>query len=98
MRAWLAMLLVLSGAPAASPARAAEPAALHQVPTGSEVSQWISAPSDGVSLNLANDGGALRMDFDFHGHGGWAAARRPVNIDVPENFRFVFRLRGEMQP
>ena len=66
--------------------------------TGSEVSQWTPAPSDGVSLNLANDNGALRMDFDFHGHGGWAAARRPVNIDVPENYRFVFRLRGEMQP
>src|SRR5947209_6043141 len=66
--------------------------------TGSEVSQWTSAPSDGVSLNLANDSGALRMDFDFHGHGGWAAARRPVNIDVPENYRFVFRRRGEMQP
>jgi hypothetical protein len=66
--------------------------------TGSEVSQWTSAPSDGVSLSLANDGGALRMDFDFHGHGGWAAARRPVNIDVPENYRFVLRLRGEMQP
>jgi hypothetical protein len=66
--------------------------------TGSEVSQWTSAPSDGVSLNLASDGGALRMDFDFHGHGGWAAARRPVNIDVPENYRFVFRLRGDMPP
>ncbi|HEX3108348.1 MAG TPA: discoidin domain-containing protein [Thermoanaerobaculia bacterium] len=66
--------------------------------TGSEVSQWTPAPSDGVSLNLANDSGALRMDFDFHGHGGWAAARRPVNIDVPENYRFVFRLRGEMPP
>jgi hypothetical protein len=66
--------------------------------TGSEVAQWTSAPSDGVSLNLANDNGALRMDFDFHGHGGWAAARRAVNIDVPANYRFMFRLRGEMQP
>jgi hypothetical protein len=66
--------------------------------TGSEVSQWTSAPSDGVSLNLANDNGSLRMDFDFHGHGGWAAARRAVNIDVPANYRFVFRIRGEMQP
>ena len=62
------------------------------------VSQWTAAPSDGVSLNLAQDNGALRMDFDFHGHGGWAAARRPVDIVLPANYRFVFRLRGEMQP
>jgi len=62
------------------------------------VSQWTAAPSDGVSLNLAHDSDALRMDFDFHGHGGWAAARRPVDIVLPENYRFVFRLRGEMQP
>src|SRR5436305_3303183 len=63
-----------------------------------DVSRWIAAPSDGVSLNLVEDHGAMRMDFDFRGHGGWAAARRAVNIDLPENYRFVFRLRGEMQP
>src|SRR5260221_1790366 len=62
------------------------------------VSQWTAAPSDGVSLSLVQDSGALRLDFDFHGHGGWAAARRPVDIVLPENYRFVFHLRSEMQP
>ena len=63
-----------------------------------DVSKWTSAPSDGVSLALAEDRGAMRMDFDFHGHGGWAAARRKVSIDLPDNYRFVFRLRGETPP
>jgi hypothetical protein len=63
-----------------------------------DVSKWTAAPSDGVSLNLAEDRGAMRMDFNFRGHGGWAAARRTVNIDLPENYRFAFRLRGETPP
>ncbi|HEV7574092.1 MAG TPA: discoidin domain-containing protein, partial [Thermoanaerobaculia bacterium] len=63
-----------------------------------DVSKWTAAPSDGVSLNLVEDRGAMRMDFDFRGHGGWAAARRTVNINVAENYRFVFRVRGETPP
>jgi hypothetical protein len=63
-----------------------------------DVSKWTAAPSDGVSLNLVADRGAMRMDFDFRGHGGWAAARRNVNLDLPGNYRFGFRLRGETPP
>src|SRR3954468_3210741 len=63
-----------------------------------DVSKWTAAPSDGVSLNLVEDRGAMRMDFDFRGHGGWAAARRTVNIVVPANYRFAFRVRGEAPP
>jgi hypothetical protein len=63
-----------------------------------DVSKWTAAPSDGVSLNLAADHGAMRMDFNFRGHGGWAAARRSVNIDLPANYRFAFRVRGETPP
>jgi hypothetical protein len=63
-----------------------------------DVSKWTAAPSDGVSLNLVEDHGAMRMDFDFRGHGGWAAARRAASIELPENFRFAFRLRGETPP
>lgn len=63
-----------------------------------DVSKWTAAPSDGVSLNLVPDNGAMRMDFDFRGHGGWAAARRNVSIDLPDNYRFAFRVRGETSP
>ncbi|MEA2163751.1 MAG: hypothetical protein QOK37_1878 [Thermoanaerobaculia bacterium] len=60
-----------------------------------DVAKWTAAPSDGVSLALVHDHGAMRMDFDFRGHGGWAAARRAVNRTLPDNYRFAFRLRGE---
>src|SRR3954447_15163951 len=63
-----------------------------------DVSKWTAAPSDGVSLNLVPGRGAMRMDFDFRAHGGWAAARRNVNIDLPANCRFAFRLRGDTPP
>lgn len=64
----------------------------------SDISKWTAAPSDGVSLTLVPDHGAMRMDFDFRGHGGWAAARRTASIELPENYRFAFRLRGETPP
>ena len=60
--------------------------------------RWQAAPSDGVELKLSSDQGALRMDFDFHGHAGWAAARTPVDITVPANYRFNLRVKGETPP
>jgi hypothetical protein len=63
-----------------------------------DVAKWTAAPSDGVALNLSEDHGAMRMDFDFRGHGGWAAARRSVDIALPDNYRFAFRVRGETPP
>jgi hypothetical protein len=58
-------------------------------------SDWKAAPSDGVDLKLTADHGVMRMDFDFHGHGGWAAIRKPVDITLPANYRFHLRTRGE---
>lgn len=64
-----------------------------------ETSAWLSAPADGVRLELAADvgvaGSALRLDFDFQGHAGYAIARRVVAIELPENYAFSFRIRGE---
>src|SRR5258708_35323682 len=56
--------------------------------------KWTAAPSDGVSLNLVPDHGAMRMDFDFRGHGGWAAAPRAGGGARPGNFRLPFRPCG----
>src|SRR5262249_11268504 len=57
------------------------------------------SPSSGVTLTLASANGArgkaLRLDFDFHGRAGWAAVRRPVSIDLPENYEIAFAWRGE---
>jgi Bacterial alpha-L-rhamnosidase 6 hairpin glycosidase domain len=67
---------------------------------------WTAAPSDGVRLSLAADAGAgggaigksLRMDFDFGGHAGWAAARKAFPIRLPENWAIDLRLKGETSP
>lgn len=64
-----------------------------------EPGAWRPAPADGVALTLSpaqGDGGkALRLDFDFRGHAGWAAIRREVAIDLPENWELGLRLHGE---
>ena len=57
--------------------------------------QWQESPSDGVDMQLGADDGVLRIDFDFRGGGGFAIARLPLDIEVPENYEFSFLLRGE---
>ena len=56
---------------------------------------WTAHPSDGVSMTLSREGDVNRVDFDFHGHAGYAIARRDVNLDLPANYQFVFRIRGD---
>jgi F5/8 type C domain len=64
----------------------------------SSVGEWTAAPADGVKLELSEDGGALRLDFDYQGHAGWAAARKAFPLRLPENWAFRFRVRGETAP
>ena len=68
----------------------------------SDAPGWIAAPSDGVRLSLSSDAGergrALRLDFDFGGHAGWAAARKAFPIRLPENYVLELRLKGETAP
>lgn len=63
------------------------------------VSQWTAQPADGVEITIHSDSGrtgrGMRLDFDFHGHGGYAVVRRVVNIVVPENYEFSFSIRGD---
>src|SRR6185436_8968375 len=58
---------------------------------------WSAHPADGVKLALSNDAGfkgkSLRLDFEFTG-GGYAVVHHDVNLDVPENYAFSFRVRG----
>ncbi|HSY84029.1 MAG TPA: discoidin domain-containing protein [Gemmatimonadaceae bacterium] len=62
------------------------------------IASWTVAPAEGVSMRLARDSGAMRIDFDFHGHGGWAIARRRLAIDLPENYAFTFSVKGHSPP
>jgi hypothetical protein len=60
---------------------------------------WSAHPSDGVSLAISMDssgthGRAMRLDFDFHGHGGYAIARKKFDVALPENYAFSYRIRG----
>jgi hypothetical protein len=63
---------------------------------------WKPVPADGVEMKLSNDRGAhgksLRVDFEFVKGGGYAVLHRDVVLDLPENYRFSFRLRGECPP
>jgi len=59
---------------------------------------WTAHPSDGVEMHLSREGNANRIDFDFHGHGGYAIARRKVSLDLPPNFQFTFRVRADAPP
>jgi hypothetical protein len=60
--------------------------------------QWTAHPSDGVEMNLAREAAFNRLAFDFHGHGGYAIARRAVDLALPPNYEFVFRIRGDAPP
>ena len=61
---------------------------------------WEAVPADGVEMRLSaapGPGGApaLRLDYDFHGHSGWAAARRRIDLELPPHYEIRFQLRGE---
>jgi len=61
-------------------------------------SGWKATPSDGVSLELHEDQGvngkSMRLDFDFHGHGGYAVIHKDIKVAVPKNYEFTFSIRG----
>ncbi len=64
---------------------------------GEQLALWTAHPADGVALTLAADAGALRLDFDIPG-GGYAIARRELELELPDDYVFSFRLRGEARP
>ncbi|HEY4229675.1 MAG TPA: discoidin domain-containing protein, partial [Thermoanaerobaculia bacterium] len=64
------------------------------------IAGWTASPSEGVRMDLRPDagpsgGGALRMDFDFRGHAGWAAARKAFPRTLPGNWTIAFAIRGD---
>lgn len=59
---------------------------------------WRAVPGEGVSLLIGSgpgrSGRALRLAFDFHGRGGYAVARRTLDLPLPENYEIAFWVRG----
>ncbi|HXJ69280.1 MAG TPA: coagulation factor 5/8 type domain-containing protein, partial [Verrucomicrobiae bacterium] len=86
----------------ATPALAAPPTAPVVVDDFQSSSAWSAVPASGVTMKLTAEpgphGNALRVDFDFHGGGGYAVLHRKLDVDLPENYRFEFSLHGETAP
>lgn len=64
-----------------------------------DTTAWTARASPGVSAEVALDQGhtgmAMRVDFDFHGGGGYVIVRRELRVDLPANFAFTFFVRGQ---
>ncbi|TWT43697.1 hypothetical protein RAS1_00960 [Phycisphaerae bacterium RAS1] len=60
---------------------------------------WRIISSDGVKAAVNSvelDGGkVLRLDFDFTTGAGFCVLRRELALELPENYRFAFRVRGQ---
>src|SRR5688572_31284939 len=60
---------------------------------------WQAMGSDGVSASReqvdGRDGHAVRLSFDFHGHGGYAALRRALPLTLPDHYEISFELMGD---
>ena len=64
------------------------------------VSQWTTTPADGVEISVHPEtnglhGGAMRVDFDFHGHGGYAVIHRSLRLTLPPNYEISFAIKGD---
>jgi hypothetical protein len=52
-----------------------------------------------VSRVIAADGSSgVRLDYDFHGGGGFVVIRRAIALRLPHTFEIGFQLRGEGPP
>ncbi len=62
------------------------------------LSGWAAFTSAPAQLTISPDQGphglAMRLDFDFHGSGGFVVARKTFPLELPESYSFNFHLRG----
>lgn len=91
-------VVVVACAMLAGLGRAADPGPIV-IDDFTSASAWSAHPADGVGLTLtadpSDDNPALRLDVHFEG-GGYAIARREVDLALPENYAFTFRVRGNV--
>lgn len=65
--------------------------------------QWqvfASGQAEGRISKITGEDGkpGLRLDYDFHGGGGFVALRRVLQFKLPETFEIGFQLRGHGMP
>jgi F5/8 type C domain len=91
-------LLVVLATIGLTHAREIQPVAPLLIDGFESIDGWKAAPSDGVKLSLTKDrglhGNAMRLDFDFQGHGGYAIAHKAFDLSLPANYEFSFSIRG----
>jgi hypothetical protein len=63
---------------------------------------WVASGSDGVAVSVAPvpgvTGEAIRVSYDFQGHGGHVALRRLLPLTLPPNYEISLLARGEGPP
>jgi hypothetical protein len=94
-RQWLATLVLVL--------LVSRPASAALLDAFDDLSGWTVLTSPGVSAALVADEGrggspAMRIDFDFHGPGGYVIARKAFQLALPENYAFTFQLRADAPP
>ena len=55
---------------------------------------FASGKAQGILMESHEKHG-LRLEYDFHGGGGFVVIRRTVSLDLPQTFRFRFFCRGD---
>ncbi len=60
---------------------------------------WQLIASDGVRITTSLEDGyhgkCLRIDFEFQSGAGYCGIRKPFTMELPENYRFTYFIRGE---
>src|SRR5438093_887077 len=63
-----------------------------------DISGWTPVASGQAQLDISRDrgprGGAMRLDFDFKGGGGFVVARKRFSFSLPDAYAFTFDVRG----
>ncbi len=60
----------------------------------SDAAGWQAFASGEAEMKVTAETGALRLDFDFHGGGGFVVARKEFRFAIPDDYAFAFRVRG----
>lgn len=93
--------VVQACAPAAAPS-ATPPQPTDILDDFEHLSAWSAAASDGVVASAESvpgvKGDAMRLRFDFQGHGGHAGLRRRLPVELPPNYEVSFFVRGDSPP
>ena len=55
---------------------------------------WQAFASGEAEIKITAEAGALRLDFDFRGGGGFVVARKEFHRTMPIDYAFAFRVRG----